>query len=264
MLDLGRTCLRRTRLGVAILMLWQVAVLQLSQQLPASKTRIRRLSRSAAWLHRLVKLANASPQYVLTNYQSADTLTRGLSAYVCEAARRSSACNYVMVCSRPFMGFVPSEEVVQQVNDIICLLWIVSHAVLYVTTFGSRTITSLAPCVHVAEHVFTQECWRQTIMSLAPCVHVAEHVFTQESWCQESEQTNFLFRACCDYVMYVYLACICNSIAIYSGWPDLISACPQAQSLAWCTGLSIFVFFRPGFGLPPCCVQMDPRMLLQN
>ena len=63
------------------------AVVQLTQQLSASKTRARHLSMRAPWLHHLVQRENASVQFVPTSYQKADILTKGLQAYSHELAR---------------------------------------------------------------------------------------------------------------------------------------------------------------------------------
>ena len=72
------------------------AVVQLTQQLAASKPRSRHLSTRASWLHHLVKHENVSMQFVPTNYERADILTKGLTAYVRELAReglRLQICN---------------------------------------------------------------------------------------------------------------------------------------------------------------------------
>ena len=57
------------------------AVVQLTQQLSASKTRTRHLSMKASWLHLLVQHENVSMQFVPTAHQKADILTKGLTAY---------------------------------------------------------------------------------------------------------------------------------------------------------------------------------------
>ena len=72
------------------------AVVQLTQQLSASKTRTRHLSMRASWLHHLVQRENVSMQFVPTSYQKADILTKGLQAYSHELAReglRLRLCN---------------------------------------------------------------------------------------------------------------------------------------------------------------------------
>ena len=72
------------------------AVVQLTQQLSASKTRTRHLSMRASWLHHLVQRENVSMQFVPTTYQKADILTKGLQAYSHELAReglRLRLCN---------------------------------------------------------------------------------------------------------------------------------------------------------------------------
>ena len=61
-------------------------VVQLTQQLSAGKTRSRHLSMRASWLHHLVKHENVSMRFVPANYQRADTLTKGLTAYMHELA----------------------------------------------------------------------------------------------------------------------------------------------------------------------------------
>ena len=70
------------------------AVVQLTQQLSASKTRTRHLSmREGTWLH---QRENVSMQFVPTTYQKADILTEGLQAYSHELAReglRLRLCN---------------------------------------------------------------------------------------------------------------------------------------------------------------------------
>ena len=63
------------------------AVVQLTQQLSASKTRARHLSMRASWLHHLVQRENVSMQFVPMSYQKADILTKGLQAYSHELAR---------------------------------------------------------------------------------------------------------------------------------------------------------------------------------
>ena len=52
------------------------AVVQLTQQLSASKTRTRLLSMRAPWLHHLVQREHVSMQFVPTTYQKADILTK--------------------------------------------------------------------------------------------------------------------------------------------------------------------------------------------
>ena len=72
------------------------AVVQLTQQLSASKTRTRHLSMRASWLHHLVQREHVSMQFVPTSYQKADILTKGLQAYTHELAReglRLRLCN---------------------------------------------------------------------------------------------------------------------------------------------------------------------------
>ena len=72
------------------------AVVQLTQQLSASKTRTRHLSMRASWLHHLFQRENVSMQFVPTTYQKADILTKGLQAYSHELAReglRLRLCN---------------------------------------------------------------------------------------------------------------------------------------------------------------------------
>ena len=64
------------------------AVLQLTQQLSASKTRTRHFSLRASWLHHLVKHENVSMQFVPTAHQKADILTKGWTAYAHELARQ--------------------------------------------------------------------------------------------------------------------------------------------------------------------------------
>ena len=65
------------------------AVVQLTQQLSASKTRTRHLSMimRASWLHHLVQRENVSMHFVPTSYHQADTATKGLQAYCHELAR---------------------------------------------------------------------------------------------------------------------------------------------------------------------------------
>ena len=72
------------------------SVVQLTQQLSASKTRTRHLSMRASWLHHLVQRENVSMHFVPTTYQKADILTKGLQAYSHELAReglRLRLCN---------------------------------------------------------------------------------------------------------------------------------------------------------------------------
>ena len=72
------------------------AVVQLTQQLSASKTRTRHLSMRASWLHHLVQREHVSMQFVPTSYQKAHILTKGLQAYTHELAReglRLRLCN---------------------------------------------------------------------------------------------------------------------------------------------------------------------------
>ena len=72
------------------------AVVQLTQQLSASKTRTRHLSMRPSWLHHLAQRENASMQFVPTSYQKADILTKGLQAYTHELAKeglRLRLCN---------------------------------------------------------------------------------------------------------------------------------------------------------------------------
>ena len=64
------------------------AVVQLTQQLSASKTRTRHLSMRASWLHHLVKQKNVSMQFAPTAHQKADILTKGVTAYMRELARQ--------------------------------------------------------------------------------------------------------------------------------------------------------------------------------
>ena len=64
------------------------AVVQLTQELSASKTRTRHLSMRASWLHHLVQHENVSMQFVPTAHQKADILTKGLTAYAHELARQ--------------------------------------------------------------------------------------------------------------------------------------------------------------------------------
>ena len=63
------------------------AVVQLTQQLSASKTRTRHLLMRASWLHHLVQHENVSMQFVPTTHQKADILTKGLTAYAHGLAR---------------------------------------------------------------------------------------------------------------------------------------------------------------------------------
>ena len=65
------------------------AVVQLTQQLSASKTRTRHLSMRASWLHHFAQRERekVSMQFVPTSYQKADILTKGLQAYSHELAR---------------------------------------------------------------------------------------------------------------------------------------------------------------------------------
>ena len=64
------------------------AVVQLTQQLSASKTRTRHLSMRASWLHHLVTHENVSMQFGATTHQKADILAKGLIAYMHELARQ--------------------------------------------------------------------------------------------------------------------------------------------------------------------------------
>ena len=62
------------------------AVVELTQQLSASKARTRHLSMRASWLHQLVKHENVSMQFAPTAHQKADILAKSLTAYVRELA----------------------------------------------------------------------------------------------------------------------------------------------------------------------------------
>ena len=64
------------------------AVLQLTQQLSASKIQTQHLSVLASWLHRLVKREDVSMQFASTDHQKADILTKGLTAYMHELAKK--------------------------------------------------------------------------------------------------------------------------------------------------------------------------------
>ena len=64
------------------------AVVQLTQQLSASKTCTRRLSMRASWLHHLVQHENVAMQFVPTAQQKADILTKSLTALAHELARQ--------------------------------------------------------------------------------------------------------------------------------------------------------------------------------
>ena len=74
------------------------AVVRLTQQLSASKTRTRHLSMRASWLHHLAQHENVSMQFVPTAHQKADILTKGLTAYAHELADRDFDSRYVMAC----------------------------------------------------------------------------------------------------------------------------------------------------------------------
>ena len=93
------------------------AVVQLTQQLSASKTRTRHLSMRASWLHHLVQRENVSMQFVPTTYQKADILTKGLQAYTHYLPERVFDYVFVMVCEcATGLSF---EEAAQEVNDNI-------------------------------------------------------------------------------------------------------------------------------------------------
>ena len=64
------------------------AVVQLTQQLSAGKTRARHLSIRASWLRHHVNHESVSMQFVPTAHQKADILTKGLTAYLRELARQ--------------------------------------------------------------------------------------------------------------------------------------------------------------------------------
>ena len=87
------------------------AVLQLTQQLSASKTRTRHRPLRAAWLYYLAKHENVSMQFVPTDHQKADILTKGLTAYMHELARqglrlqtRDGLCACATASSRTRLG----------------------------------------------------------------------------------------------------------------------------------------------------------------
>ena len=101
------------------------SVVQLSQQLAASKTRTRHLLMRAAWLHPLVLFKNVSTQFAPTSYQRADILTKGCLPICIKPRAKSSVCKNVMICNCLFMDFVPSEEAAEQVNDNVCLFRVV-------------------------------------------------------------------------------------------------------------------------------------------
>ena len=64
------------------------ALVQLTQQLSASKTRTRHLSTRASWLHHVVIHENVSMQFVPTDHQKVDVLTKDLTAYMHKLARQ--------------------------------------------------------------------------------------------------------------------------------------------------------------------------------
>ena len=75
------------------------SVVQLTQQLSASKTRARHLSMRASWLHHLVKHEHVSMQFAPTAHQKTDVLTKGLTAYVtCQTRSWSPDLRWRKVC----------------------------------------------------------------------------------------------------------------------------------------------------------------------
>ena len=72
------------------------AVVQLTQQLSASKTRTRHLSMRASWLHHLVQHENVCMQFVPTTHQKADILTKTAYAHELAGQRKDFDSRYQM------------------------------------------------------------------------------------------------------------------------------------------------------------------------
>ena len=102
------------------------AVVQLTQQLSASKTRTRRLSMRASWLRHLVKHENVSMQFVPTALQKADILTKGLTACMHELAGQGLR---LLMCR----CHVPDFHLHLSVNANMCLLvqWLLKFCLPY-------------------------------------------------------------------------------------------------------------------------------------
>ena len=100
------------------------AVVQLTQQFSASKTRTRHLSMRASWLHHLQN-ENVSTQLVPTAHQKADILTNGLTAYAdTNLPENDFGSRCVMACEDAW-DFQISEECVlgsHHVPDFHCRL----------------------------------------------------------------------------------------------------------------------------------------------
>ena len=139
-----------------------VAVVQLTQQLPARKTRTRRLSMRTSWLHHLVKHENVSMQFAPTDHQEVNILTKGLSAYMHELARQGLRLQVVMV------------------SEFMCIFK-TSYVMIMAVDFVLKTYAST--CARPIEHVACSEGLRIVLNSVPCMIKFFHFVFTSTLHC---------------------------------------------------------------------------------